>query len=110
MALFGGLPMGIMTDSYKAGHFTQYPEAIRASAYGEFRRGYNKDKEDTRVVFYGVRYIVETFLHRKCVKRASHTHTHTHLTFTPHALTHARTRERVGQNKKKKVPPLPPPV
>ena len=64
-ALFGGLPIGILSDSYKAGHFTQYPKATEASAYGEFRRGYNKDKEDTRCVFYGIRYIVETFLHRR---------------------------------------------
>ena len=51
-ALFGGLPIGILSDSYKAGHFTQYPKATEAST-GEFRRGYNKDKEDTRCVFYG---------------------------------------------------------
>ena len=64
-ALFGGLPIGILSDSYKAGHFTQYPKATEASAYGEFRSGYDKDKEDTRCVFYGIRYIVETFLHRR---------------------------------------------
>ena len=63
--LFGGLPVGILSDSYKAGHFTQYPEATAASAYGELRLGCNKDKEDTRAVFYGIRYIVESFLHRK---------------------------------------------
>ena len=64
-ALFGGLPIGILSDSYKAGHFTQYPKATEASAYGEFRSGYDKDEEDTRIVFYGIRYIVETFLHRR---------------------------------------------
>ncbi|QDZ24410.1 nicotinamide phosphoribosyltransferase [Chloropicon primus] len=68
-SLFGGLPIGILSDSYKAGHFTQYPKATEASAYGEFRRGYNKDKEDTRCVFYGIRYIVETFLHKKWTKQ-----------------------------------------
>ena len=68
-SLFGGLPIGILSDSYKAGHFTQYPEATEAWAYGEFRRGYNEDKDDTRAVFYGIRYIVETFLHRKWTKQ-----------------------------------------
>ena len=59
------LPLGIMSDSYKAGHFKMYPEATEATAYGEFRRGYNKDKEDTRCVFYGMRYIVNSFLTRR---------------------------------------------
>ena len=31
--------------------------------YGEFRCGYGGDKEDTRIVFYGLRYLLETYLH-----------------------------------------------
>jgi nicotinic acid phosphoribosyltransferase len=34
-------------------------------AYGEFRTPFEKDKEDERMVFYGIRYIVETYLSRK---------------------------------------------
>lgn len=30
--------------------------------YGEFRCGYGGDKEDTRIVFYGLRYLLETYL------------------------------------------------
>ena len=33
--------------------------------YGEFRSGYADDKEDTRIVFYGLRYILETYLLRQ---------------------------------------------
>lgn len=66
-ANISGIPVGVMTDSYKAGHFRMYPEAIKMSAYGEFRKGYmgkdgKHDKEDTRLLFYGIRYIVENFL------------------------------------------------
>ncbi|CAL8467658.1 g7196 [Coccomyxa elongata] len=34
-------------------------------AYGEFRSGYSGDREDTRLVFYGLRYILETYLLRQ---------------------------------------------
>lgn len=33
--------------------------------YGEFRGGFDKDKEDTRLVFYGVRYLVENYVSRR---------------------------------------------
>jgi hypothetical protein len=33
--------------------------------YGEFRQGYDKDRADTRLVFYGLRYILETFVQRR---------------------------------------------
>ena len=43
--------------------------------YGEFRHGYDKDKKDTRILFYGLRYIIETYLCRQWsleeVERAS---------------------------------------
>jgi hypothetical protein len=33
--------------------------------YGEFRGGFDRDKEDTRLVFYGVRYLVENYVSRR---------------------------------------------
>lgn len=32
--------------------------------YGEFRSGYGRDKADTRLVFHGMRYLVEQYLSR----------------------------------------------
>ncbi|KAJ3046095.1 hypothetical protein HDV00_003845 [Rhizophlyctis rosea] len=56
------LPLAVLTDSYKATHAFLYPEAKRMVAYGEFRVGYNKDKVDTRIVFYGIRYIIDHYV------------------------------------------------
>lgn len=33
--------------------------------YAEFRSGYNKDTEDTRLVWYGIRYVLETYVCRR---------------------------------------------
>jgi nicotinamide phosphoribosyltransferase len=33
--------------------------------YGEFRVGYQKDKEDTRIVAYGIRYIIENYIAKR---------------------------------------------
>mmetsp|Transcript_35825 Transcript_35825/g.60367 ORF Transcript_35825/g.60367 Transcript_35825/m.60367 type:complete len:518 (-) Transcript_35825:704-2257(-) len=65
--LFGGIPVSVLTDSYKAGHFKMYPDAEKMVAYGEFRKGFQlnngkHDQEDTRLIFYGIRYIVENFI------------------------------------------------
>ncbi|CAG8518163.1 24237_t:CDS:10, partial [Gigaspora margarita] len=50
MSGFLGLPLAVLTDSYKASHAFLYPEANKKCvAYGEFRRGYNGDTEDTHV-------------------------------------------------------------
>ncbi len=59
------LPISVLTDSYKAGHFIQYPEAKLMVAYGEFRKPYEGLHDDERLVWYGIRYIVENYLHRK---------------------------------------------
>eukprot|EP00899_Mesostigma_viride_P010131 jgi/Mesvir1/19119/Mv12861-RA.1 len=59
------VPIAVLSDSYKAAHYEQYPSASKMVAYGEFRRGFNGDKEDTRIAFYGMRYIVEKYLHRQ---------------------------------------------
>eukprot|EP01121_Diplochlamys_sp_Union-15-3_P002672 TRINITY_DN1239_c0_g1_i1.p1 TRINITY_DN1239_c0_g1~~TRINITY_DN1239_c0_g1_i1.p1 ORF type:complete len:499 (-),score=88.04 TRINITY_DN1239_c0_g1_i1:113-1609(-) len=62
------IPLGVLTDSYKAGHFEQYPEAKKMVCYGEFRGPFEKDKTDSRFVWFGIRYIVQTYLERKWTK------------------------------------------
>lgn len=59
------VPISVLSDSYKATHFAQYPACSKMVAYGEFRAGFSKDTEDVRVVNYGLRYIVERYLHRR---------------------------------------------
>lgn len=34
-------------------------------AYGEFRTSYNSDPEDQRILFYGIRFIIETYIAKK---------------------------------------------
>eukprot|EP00775_Hariotina_reticulata_P005943 gene5943-6182_t len=58
------VPMGVMTDSYKASHFLQYPDAQKMVAYGEYRCGFNGDSEDTRLIAYGIRYVMENYVMR----------------------------------------------
>lgn len=71
MAAFGigSLPLAVLTDSYKACHPLMYPDAERMVAYGEFRKGFRTaeghDCLDTRVISYGIRYVVETYLERR---------------------------------------------
>jgi len=62
------IPLAVAADSYKASHFTMYPESKRAVAYGEFRKPFGGDKTDQRFVFYGIRYLVETYLNRRWTK------------------------------------------
>jgi nicotinamide phosphoribosyltransferase len=55
-----------LTDSYKYGHFCQYPkDTDKMVAYGEFRKPFNNDTRDQRIVFYGIRYIIENYVSRK---------------------------------------------
>ncbi len=56
------IPMGVLTDSYKASHFLMYPDSSKMVAYGEFRAPYETNKEDHRFVFYGMRYIIENYI------------------------------------------------
>jgi nicotinamide phosphoribosyltransferase len=56
------VPISVLTDSYKASHYLMYPEAELMVAYGEFRNSFNKDPEDNRLVFYGIRYIIENYV------------------------------------------------
>ncbi|KAJ1934666.1 hypothetical protein FBU59_005629, partial [Linderina macrospora] len=57
-----GLPLPLLTDSYKASHFAIYPPAKQVTAYGEFRSGFKHDTNDTRMIFYGLRYILDTYI------------------------------------------------
>lgn len=58
------LPIAILTDSYKAGHFDQYPDAKEMVAYGEFRKPF-PGMDDDRIVFYGIQYVVENYLNKQ---------------------------------------------
>jgi nicotinamide phosphoribosyltransferase len=58
------IPKMLLTDSYKAGHFEMYPPDIKSMyAYGEFRKPLFED--DHRIVFYGLTYLVETYLNKQ---------------------------------------------
>ena len=39
--------------------------ALLWSQYGEFRVGYQKDREDTRIVSYGIRYIIDNYISKQ---------------------------------------------
>ncbi|KAJ1513789.1 hypothetical protein HMI54_014679 [Coelomomyces lativittatus] len=56
------IPPFLLTDSYKLCHFELYPEAKEMCAYGEFRSGFENDVTDTRMIFFGLRYILETYI------------------------------------------------
>lgn len=64
-SLPGGVPISVLTDSYKASHWLQYPPTRKMVAYGEFRCGYDKDKADTRMAWYGMRYVIENYVARR---------------------------------------------
>ncbi|KAI9014991.1 nicotinate phosphoribosyltransferase family-domain-containing protein [Gaertneriomyces semiglobifer] len=57
-----GIPLPLLTDSYKTSHYRLYPEAKKMVAYGEFRASYDKDAVDHRLVVYGMRYIIENYV------------------------------------------------
>lgn len=59
-----GLPLFVLTDSYKLAHPFLYPDASKMVAYGSFRRSYEKS-EDQRILFYGMRYMIETYFNRQ---------------------------------------------
>jgi len=69
MSGFLGIPLLVMTDSYKPSHSFMIPEAKKCIAYGEFRRGYDGDKEDTRILCFGIRYIIEHYIAIKWTKK-----------------------------------------
>ncbi|EPZ35642.1 AMP-binding domain-containing protein [Rozella allomycis CSF55] len=50
---------------YKVSHPEQYPDAKKMVAYAEFRCGYDKDVQDQRIIFYGLRFIIENYVNKK---------------------------------------------
>lgn len=42
------------------------------TAYGEFRTGFDKDPGDQRLIFYGLRYIVDTYVARRWTEHDLH--------------------------------------
>jgi nicotinic acid phosphoribosyltransferase len=60
-----GIPLPLLTDSYKTTHVYLYPNAKQMTAYGEFRESFNKDPNDKRLVFFGIRYIIENYIHKQ---------------------------------------------
>ncbi len=86
-----GIPWPLLTDSYKASHFELYPAAsqvsprkglekqeahllwqrIQLTAYGEFRGPFDRDSRDSRLLFYGIRYIVENYIAVKWTREGS---------------------------------------
>ncbi|RKP16430.1 NAPRTase-domain-containing protein, partial [Rozella allomycis CSF55] len=59
------VPFPLLTDSYKVSHPEQYPDAKKMVAYAEFRCGYDKDVQDQRIIFYGLRFIIENYVNKK---------------------------------------------
>ncbi|KAF9436244.1 hypothetical protein BGZ76_004499 [Entomortierella beljakovae] len=59
------LPIAVLADSYKTTHPFIYPNAQKMVAYGETRQSFEKDKNDSRTVFYGIRYIIENYVSKK---------------------------------------------
>jgi len=63
------IPISVLTDSYKAGHIFQYPEALKMACYGEFRQPFSGNKTDNRFVFFGIRYFIETYMERQWTQK-----------------------------------------
>jgi nicotinic acid phosphoribosyltransferase len=58
-------PLLVLGDSYKAGHFKMYQEAVKMVAYGEFREPMKlKDSKDPRIIVYGMRHIIDQLISR----------------------------------------------
>jgi nicotinic acid phosphoribosyltransferase len=59
------IPLPLLSDSYKLTHNDLYPPVAQMVGYGECRTAFNKDPEDSRIVFYGLRYIIEQYISKK---------------------------------------------
>ncbi|KAI8870877.1 nicotinamide phosphoribosyltransferase [Ramicandelaber brevisporus] len=57
-----GLIPGVLADSYKVSHPFEYPDAAKMVAYGEFRAAMDRDPLDQRIVFYGIRHIIDNYI------------------------------------------------
>ncbi|KAJ1653552.1 hypothetical protein IWQ61_006346 [Dispira simplex] len=65
MNVWSTIPPPVLTDSYKLAHSVLYPDAEKMVAYGEFRKSFAKDTHDQRMVYYGIRYIIENHIARR---------------------------------------------
>lgn len=55
------IPRLVKTDSYKAGHFSMYPECKEMTAYVEARKPF-RGGDDQRIVHMGAQYFVDKYL------------------------------------------------
>jgi nicotinic acid phosphoribosyltransferase len=99
--LISEIPAAVLSDSYKAGHPSQYPDnVIEMSAYGEFRKPMFDG--DYRIVFFGGRYYTETFLNRQWtmdeVDKATAFYSTHCVPFTPHPFPEELFRKFVREN------------
>lgn len=69
LGLFSKLSTAVLTDSYKATHPYMYPDCEEMVAYGEFRRAFEKDPNDSRLIYHGIRHIIENFVAVKWTKQ-----------------------------------------
>jgi len=99
--LISEIPAAVLSDSYKAGHPSQYPDnVIQMSAYGEFRKP--MFDHDYRCVYFGGRYYTETFLNRQWTmeemdQAADFFSTH-NVPFTPYPFPEELFRKFVREN------------
>lgn len=64
------LPLGVLIDSYKASHPSLYPtNTEELVAYGEFRRAWEDDPNDQRILFTGLPYLVHTYVARRWTRQ-----------------------------------------
>lgn len=69
------IPLGLLTDSYKASHPHMYPYAYKMVAYGEMRSSLNivnnKDYPvDQRIIFYGIDYIIKNYISKPITQKS----------------------------------------
>ena len=97
------IPIALYTDSYKLSHWQQYPEARKMVAYGEFRKPYDGDISDQRLVFYGLRYYLEEYVCQRWtdedVDRAKAFFATHNAGFTPYPFPEELFRKFVRENK-----------
>jgi nicotinic acid phosphoribosyltransferase len=69
------IPIGLLTDSYKASHPYMLPYAYKMVAYGEMRSPLdivnNKNNPiDQRIIFYGIDYIIKTYISKPITQKS----------------------------------------
>ncbi|KAI9291277.1 nicotinamide phosphoribosyltransferase [Neoconidiobolus thromboides FSU 785] len=59
-----GIPIFLLTDSYKLSHPYLFPDSKKMVAYSSFRQSYNKGS-DERIIFFGLRYFIENYIDKQ---------------------------------------------